>query len=120
LKHCVSGCDWELIVSEIITIEISKIQDPVKKQKIQLLYKSAVEKVKYNAVIKSRAAEFRKQHVKLFDSLHLAAAEYANANIFLTTDVQLLKTAARTNLKIRIANPLNYYMEVMNDGQFGN
>jgi hypothetical protein len=37
LKHCVSGGDWELVVSDIITIEISKIQDPIKKQKIQLL-----------------------------------------------------------------------------------
>ena len=117
LKRCSADGDWELIGSDIIILEISKIQDSVKKQKILLLHKGAAEKVKYDATIKSRAAEFRKHNVKLFDSLHLATAEYANADVFLTTDVKLIKAAARSDIKIHIANPLNYYMEVMDDEQ---
>ena len=113
LKRCDLGGDWELIGSDIITLEVQKNKDPVKKQKILLLQQGAAEKIIYNAFIKSRAAEFRLYNVKLFDSLHLAAAEYANADVFLTTDNQLIKTAARTDLNIRVENPLKYYMEVL-------
>ena len=66
-----------------------------------------------NDAIKSRAAEFRKYNVKLFDSLHLAAAENANVDVFLSTDARLIKAAARTDIKIRVDNPLNYYTEVL-------
>jgi len=49
LKRCKAGGDWELIGSDIIILEISKTQDPVKKQKIMLLHKGAAETIKYNA-----------------------------------------------------------------------
>ena len=92
----------------------------MKKQKVLLLYDSAVEIVKYNAEIQSCATSFRRCNVKLFDSLHLASAEYANVDIFLTTDAQLIRTVARSDIKIRIATPLAYYMEVLSNEQFGN
>ena len=107
--------EWQLIGSDIISLEISKNQDLIKKQKVLLLYNSASEKVKYNAYIKSRAAEFTKHNVKLFDGLHLAAAEHANVDVFLTTDTQLIKAASRSDIKIRVENPLTYYMEVLSD-----
>jgi len=107
--------NWVVPFGDIISLEISKCRDSVKKQKVLFLRDSAVEKVKYNVEIKSRAAEFRNYNIKLFDSLHLAAAEYANVDIFLTTDAQLIKAAARTDIKIRAENPLVYYMEVLNN-----
>jgi len=119
LKRCDSGQDWVLAGSDIISLEISKNNDPVKKRNALLLYGVAAEKVKYNSVIKSRAADFRKHNVKLFDSLHLASAEYANADIFLTTDDQLLKASARSDVKIPVKNPLKFYMEVLNDEKSG-
>ena len=89
LKRCDAGPDWQLIGSDIITLEIAKGHDPLKKQKVLLLYDGAVEKASYNTVIKARAAEFRQHNVKLFDSLHLASAEYISVDIFLTTDGQI-------------------------------
>ena len=115
LKRCNVDRDWKLTGSDIISLEISKNQDPLRKQKVLLLCEGVTEIIKYNAAIKSRAAEFRGYNVKLFDRLHLAAAEYANVDIFLTVDTQLLRAAARSDLKIRAANPLTYYMEVLND-----
>ena len=114
LKLCEAGGEWILTGSDIIDIEISKNQDPVKKQKVSLLHNIATERIVYNTVIKSRAAEFLKSGVKLFDSLHLAAAEYANADVFLTTDAQLMKAAARLDIRFRIINPLVFYLEVLN------
>jgi predicted nucleic acid-binding protein len=117
LKRCGTDEGWELIGSDIVHLESSKSQDPIKRQKVLLLHSSATSRVKYNEMIKSRAAEFRKHNVKNFDSLHLASAEYANADVFLTTDAQLIKAAARSDAKIRIENPLNFYMEVLRDEQ---
>ena len=113
LKRCGADKDWKLVGSDIISLEISKNKDHIKKQKSLLLHNAASERIIYNEEIKSRAADFRKANVKLFDSLHLAAAEYANVDVLLTTDTQFIKAAARTDAKIRIENPLNYYMEVL-------
>jgi len=42
----------------------------------------------------------------------VASAEYSKADIFLTTDKNLLHAAARLKLDIMTANPLNWFMEV--------
>ncbi|MDR0818354.1 MAG: PIN domain-containing protein [Oscillospiraceae bacterium] len=115
LKRCGVTGDWELIGSDIITAEILKNPDSAKRQKALMLNDGAARKVKYNPEIKARAAQFRELNIKLFDSLHLAAAEYAGVDVFLTTDARLIKAAARSDIKIRVANPLNYYMEVFNN-----
>lgn len=117
LKRCDSSKDWCLVGSDIIILEISKNNDTAKKQKILFLYNGATEIIKYNNEIRLRAADFRKHNVKLLDSFHLAAAECASVDILLTTDLQFMKAAARTDVKIRVENPLYYYLEVLKDEQ---
>jgi len=119
LRRCDAVEDWDLIGSDVIKLEISKTQDPDRKKKISLLHDIASDIVEYNDHIKLRAAEFRKHNAKLFDSLHMAAAEHAGVDIFLTTDTKLIKAAARSDIKIRVANPLNFYLEVLNNEQSG-
>ena len=119
LKRCDTDVDWILIGSDIITLEVSKNHDYVKRQKVLLLHDGAAEKVKYCEEIKSRAAELMEHNIKLFDSLHLAAAEYADVDVLLTTDVRFLKAVTRTDIKIRVLNPLTYYLEVLNYEQDG-
>jgi len=118
LQRC-ENIEWELVGSDIIKLEIEKNQDYVKKQKVLLLYKGIAEEIKYNAQIRIRAAQLRENGAKLLDSLHLASAEYAEVDVFLTTDARLLKFAVRSDLRIRIENPVNYYMEVLVNEQFG-
>jgi hypothetical protein len=113
LKRCADS-EWALIGSDILSLEISKNPDSIKRQKVSRLHEGADFMTKYNMEIKSRAGQFRKFGVKLFDSLHLASAEYADADVFLTTDINLIKAVARSDIKIRVANPLNFYMEVLN------
>ena len=84
-----------------------------------MLYEGITEIIKYSTKIKDRAAQLREQGIKLIDSLHLAFAEYANVDIFLTTDTRLLKVAMRSNIRIRVENPVNYYMEVLDNEQYG-
>jgi len=114
LKRCANLQGWELIGSDIIILEVSKNPDTVKMQKVLQLHDGAAIKTKYNAEIKLRAQQFREYGVRLFDSLHLASAEYANVDVFLTTDKQLFNASFRSNIRIRVENPLDFYMEVLN------
>ena len=113
LKRCDTEDDWSLIGSDIITLEISKNPDNVKRQKLLLLHEGAIERIKHNEIIKTRAEEFSAYNVKSIDSIHLATAEYADADVLLTTDVKFIKAASRTDVKIRVSNPLTYYLEVL-------
>jgi predicted nucleic acid-binding protein len=119
LGRCSTG-KWQLIGSNIIDNETNKNTDADKRRKVSLFLKLVAGKIEYNAEIKVRGAKLREAGVKLFDSLHLASAEYAKVDVFLTTDARLVKAAARSDVRIRVANPLDYYMEVLNDEQFSN
>ena len=65
--------------------------------------------------IKATAEKYRLQNIKLFDSLHLAAAEYANVDALLTTDTEFINAATRAKSIIRVVNPLIFYMEVLSN-----
>jgi predicted nucleic acid-binding protein len=52
--------------------------------------------------------------ISAFDALHLACAESGGADVFLTTDDQLLRRAAAHSdeLRIQVENPLTWLREV--------
>jgi len=50
--------------------------------------------------------------LKSFDSLHIASAEYSKADVFLTTDKNLLNVAGRLKLNIKTPNSVSWFMEV--------
>jgi predicted nucleic acid-binding protein len=51
---------------------------------------------------------------RTYDALHLAWAEQATVDIFLTTDDRVLRIAAShaAPLHVRVANPLTWLLEV--------
>jgi predicted nucleic acid-binding protein len=51
--------------------------------------------------------------IKQFDALHLACAESAKCDVFLTTDDRLLRKAKALGLIIRVDNPLDWLREVL-------
>jgi predicted nucleic acid-binding protein len=61
-----------------------------------------------------RARELQQEGFQTFDALHIACAESANVDIFLSTDDRLLKTAKRASgrLRVRIENPLVWIEEI--------
>jgi predicted nucleic acid-binding protein len=111
LSRCVSG-DWQLLSSEVLEIEIEQTPDNWKKHKVNELYKLAKGNMRLNDEILKRAYEFQRSGLKAFDSLHVAVAEYSKADVFLTTDKELLRITKRLKLGIKTANPLNWFMEV--------
>jgi predicted nucleic acid-binding protein len=104
-----------LLSSEVLDIEIDKTPDKWKQNKVYELYKLAEDKIMLNSTVIKRATEIQISGVKAFDSLHLASAEYAKADVFLTTDKNLLHLARRLKLDVTTANPLNWFMEVDED-----
>jgi len=87
--------------------------DLVSKQKVLELYSSTTIYVEINDEIINRAKTFHELNIKPFDALHLASAEYADADIFLTTDKRFMNRAAKSDAKIKISNPAIWLTEVL-------
>jgi len=61
-----------------------------------------------------RARHLEKRGFSPFDALHLAVAEQAAVDVFLTTDDGILHRARRSLalLRVRVENPVSWYLEV--------
>lgn len=116
LSRC-EGRAWQLLGSEAIDLEISQIPDPERREKVLVLAALATSHVTVSAGVERRAAELEAHGFKAYDALHLACAEEGRAEIFLTTDDRLLKRASRSArlIKVRVANPILWLLEVDRD-----
>jgi predicted nucleic acid-binding protein len=102
-----------LLTSEIVDLEISKIPDEDRKQKVGLLSSISKMNIVIDDEIIGRAKELNKIGFKSFDAFHIACAEKEQADALLTTDDHLLKKATSQGklLKVKIENPLKWLME---------
>ena len=103
----------EIIGSDILDIEISKIENSEKRNDVEGVYQALISRsVGVDEKIKARANEIiGKSNIKAFDSLHLASAE-AGADILLTTDIKFLRNCKKISCKVDVKNPIEYVMEV--------
>ena len=100
--------------SEILELEMKRMQDENKKQKVLDLYRVASMHISYSEKIKKRSADIMSvSKIRTFDSLHIASAEEVNADVFLTTDDKLEKMAEKLELRTRVVNPLRFAWEVI-------
>ncbi len=105
---------YQIIGSDILRLEIERMSDGVKKQRVKELYQVASMSISYSEEIKDRAAEIvSTSKIRNFDSLHIASAEVAGVDVLITTDDKLEKMAAKLNLKIKVMNPLKFAWEVL-------
>ena len=93
LERCQAG-EWRLLSSEAVDYEISRIPDIDRRRKV--FHLASVARVKQ---VVSEAVQTR-------------------AEVFLTTDDQLLAKAKQYGniLRVRVANPILWLMEVTSDG----
>ncbi len=106
---------WHLLNSDAILYEINKIPDTERKIEVRFVISLAKEYIRLNKKIFERAEQIQKIGVKSFDALHVACAEVGKADIFLTTDDQLLKKLRQHSdkIKVKAANPLEWIEEVI-------
>ncbi|MCC6499700.1 MAG: PIN domain-containing protein [Anaerolineales bacterium] len=107
--------EWEWIGSEALMDEIEQTPDTQKLSRARLLSGFISRTVEIEEAEVERARELQKVGFKEFDSLHLACAEAAQADVFLSTDDRLLKSAkqASKRLNIRVMNPLIWVEEMI-------
>jgi predicted nucleic acid-binding protein len=104
---------WVLVSSEAVILEASKCSDIERKQKVFEFVELAKEKINVSEITEKRAKELQKIGFDPLDALHIACAEEAKVDVFLTTDDDILKRAKREFEKIQVVirNPLNWLME---------
>lgn len=103
-----------ILGSSILNSEIDNIKDLNKQFKIWALYQAASVFIPLSEEIVELAEKIRsKTSIHFNDSLHLASAEFGNADFFFTTDDKLIKACQKINLNVHVINPLVYYMEMM-------
>ena len=114
IERCQKG-RWRLVSSEIIDLEVSKIPDPDRKNKVSLLTFSHSDYIFLDNNIIKRAKDLEDFGVFSYDAFHIACAEQGKADIFLTTDDNLLKKVKQNKnvVKLTAENPLRWLMEVM-------
>jgi len=112
IKKCKQP-DFEIIGSTALDLEISQITDAYKREKVKFFYGQTItKKANYNQAILKRVKELQElSAIRTLDRFHLAFAENY-ADMLLTTDMRFEKASSKLNLKIRIMNPIIYFMEV--------
>jgi predicted nucleic acid-binding protein len=115
LERCEKGI-YELISSEIVSYEISQILNRDKQDAVTRLSKTAKKIIRVNNQIRKRAQEFESQKIKPYDALHLASADKAMVNIFLTTDDRIINKRDKLKINFRILNPTSFIYEELFNG----
>jgi predicted nucleic acid-binding protein len=114
ISRCERG-EWTLLVSSVVDYELSQLQDENRLGKIQTLCRASREWYSLSGDAEKRAKQIQRYGIKSLDSFHLALAETEKADIFLTTDIRLLRAARRMELGIEVSNPVLWLMEMMWD-----
>ena len=107
--------ELEIIGSDIIDDELSEMPDNERREKVELLLELASSQIALTLAIEQRATELQKWNIAPLDALHLASAESAQVNYFLTTDDDLLRKAKRAALKVKIENPAKWLIQETTD-----
>jgi predicted nucleic acid-binding protein len=105
--------ELSVVVSEIVAIEVGRTPDDLRRQQLEDVATLATDVVPLTNEVHNRGAELQRRGFKLFDALHLAAAESAGIDCLCTGDDRLRKRAARQrDLKVRVVSILELLQEL--------
>ena len=103
----------EYVWSSTLDYELSKNPVPKRKATISRWRSGAVEYVTASEEVSRRAKELENVGFGAQDALHVASAEEAGCDWFLTTDKGILKRAS-VSTEMHIANPTTFILEASN------
>lgn len=83
--------EWGWIGSEVLNYEIERHPDPETRERILSFLSLSQRVVEINEKLVKRAEELEETGFDSYDAIHLASAEVGKADVFLTTDDQMLK-----------------------------
>ena len=96
--------------SKILDYEISFNPDPKRRSAILYWRDKAAEYIDATDTLKCRGKELESLGLKPKDALHLASAEAARCDVFLTTDDGVLKKLTQLG-EMKVENPVIFIME---------
>lgn len=112
LQHIEAG-DWSMVGSEVLEFEAAQIRNLDRRARVLHLARGATRRPRLSTTDEARAAALVRLGFKALDAVHLACAERAAADWFLTTDDRLIAAARRRHaeLCIPVGNPLDFLRE---------
>jgi len=105
--------EMTIINSCVLEYENSKSPLIDRRDKIEDLLKIASDYVRYSERLENRAEEIEKRGFMAMDALHIACAEAAKSDFFITCDDLLLRKgkANKDKLKVRIVGLMEFFSE---------
>jgi predicted nucleic acid-binding protein len=113
LERCQIG-DWLMVSSTALISEIAQTPEEIRRQQVMDLLAAAKIDIKVTSENIKRAGDLQGLGFKSIDALHIACAEAAKADAFITTDDRLLRKAIThtDRLDVQVKNPLTWIMEI--------
>jgi len=120
LENCETG-QWELIISEMVETEVDQIADRERQQSVERALRMARSNITVDDSVTSRGEYLQRLGFQGFDAIHLACAEIAEADVFLSTDDRLLRRAFRyqNTITVAVENPAAWFIKTVR-GDFDN
>lgn len=106
--------EWTIIGSGAVQAELAVIRDPDRQLGAKELAGYSAEHVDPDEDQHRRGEALERMGLRGYDSLHVACAEAAGADVLLTTDDALIRRAWRLQhqLTVRVANPVSWLEEI--------
>ncbi|MFH2031967.1 MAG: PIN domain-containing protein [Bacteroidota bacterium] len=118
------GVDFEDIKIQFLNsfaleFEVSAISEPDRGLKVREYLKAAEKFIQFDDKIEKRALEFQNYSFTAMDAMHIAVAEYAKVDYFVTCDDDILKTAKKYSemINVKVISISNLVSEVINYAQ---
>src|SRR5262245_57138565 len=114
IRRCEAGA-WQWLSSAVVEEEGNTTPSSEGRSRVRQMLSGAHSTVTLTDVAIARAQELKALGFRTYDAFHLACAEQTTVDIFLTTDDRVLRIATRhtAQLKVRVANPLDWLLEVI-------
>ena len=105
---------WDWVVSTVLKVEVNRNPNLTQRNDINDLIECASHLVKADKAMEARGKQLGLLGFKTYDALHIACAESAEVDIFLTTDERMLRKAKSVDsqLHVRIENPYAWLKEI--------
>jgi len=107
--------EWEWVGSEVLVYELGQTDDVERRERLLLLAEQSHQVVEITEKILKRAEKLEASGFDSYDAIHLASAEQAKVDVFLTTDDNVQKVSNRNKevFSFVIANPVKWLEEVL-------
>jgi predicted nucleic acid-binding protein len=103
----------ELVSSSVLEYENSRNPDQVKQRAMSQYLKMARSRWEVDEAIRQRGQQLEHNGLKAIDALHVACAEAASSDYFITCDQRLINRSS--NLAMKVINPVDFVLEISNN-----